>query len=1364
MLRTVLLITLLSLLTNSLVLQAKNHAYLKNFFTVENGLSNNEVTSIIQDNDGFIWIGTRGGLNRYDGYEFKIFNQIPGDTNSLVNPSVEKLFLDSKGNIWIGSKSGGVSKYDPVTGKFQNLVSNYSTQSEILPCNRVLSFFEDRKGRIWMGTWENGVIVYDPVTHTSKQYLDGSMITSLIESGDGRIWAGTGQLQEYIESEDKFVRHETGSCGQMCFDPVRNKIWIASGAGGMKLYDLQSQELKVFKIEDSPENPNATYHAYQSVHLDKEGRIWLGTWGTGFYAFNPEKEKFSRYMIYPDNRHTINKDYDAVLDIFQDNSGNIWLGTNGGGVCMLSSKLNFNAVGYHPVPNKGLSNTRIMSVLEDSKGNFWLGTIGSGLYWSPDKVNYYHIKYNNNIKESFFIIKYLYEDSEGKVWVGTNNNTYFIEFREGKPVLVHAGEKYKVHAFQYQGVSMLDQDGIMFFGALQQGLFVLDKKDNYRPKKRLLKRKANSGNMASDRISYLLKDKKDRIWAGTYNGLHFFSKKDTTLHLAESFFDIKGSFTGNIITCLDCDKNGNIWVGTPNGLNRLVDLGGGRFEVQYFTEKEGLASNFIKGISHDNEGNIWLSTNVGISKLVTLENNRVVNFDETDGVLGKNFTEASVFRGHDGKILFGGTQGLTWFYPSEIVEYRDAPSVTFTGLSVFNKLVNPVEKAKKGDILTKTIGHTKSIELTYKQNNFQLEFSPLDYDARGKNRFQYKLENHDTEWHEIGFRRFVNFNNLKPGEYNLLVKSSNRHNVWNNNPSALAIHISPPFWQTWYALLFYIVLVVGVVSIIRWNAVKQVRLTNSLEMEKLQHKQDQKINEMKLRFFTNLSHEFRTPLTLILAPLKEMLNKKNEYNLSENAYHKIGIAQNNSQRLLKLVNQLLDFRKVESGNSKLQISKTDLKAFIREISHPFEELAKINDIKFSVNNTVNTSDIWLDKEKIETVINNLLSNSFKYCKENGQIELNLYEEEDSILLSVSDNGEGIPLSEIDNVFERFYRIGQNKGYGSSGIGLALAKRFVELHKGSISVISKPNKHTEFTVTLLKGKDHFNSEDIVEKDSRIGFRNSTDTYIKTQISVKSNENKESAGNILVVEDNPEVNAYLVEILSSNYKVITAFNGDEGYKKARESKPDLIVSDIMMPQIDGFEFCSKLRENESTATIPFIFLTAKSDEQFRLLGTQIGADDFISKPFDPNLLLEKVKNILTTREKLQKQYGKSVRLEPSDIEITSVEEVFLEKIIATIERELLNPEFSSDVLAKEMNMSASSLYRRLKALTNSSTAEFIRTIRIKRAAQLLADQNKTITEIAYEVGFNDVKHFRTVFQKQFKSTPSEYRAGLSSDNII
>lgn len=1349
------------------VVYGQQQDMLKQFLTVDNGLSHNEVTAIVQDNDGFIWIGTRGGLNRYDGYEFKVYNQEPENENSLVNPSVQTLFFDSKGNLWIGTMSGGISKYNPKTGKFSNIINNYNDKNKVIPAYRVISFYEADDGKMWIGTWGRGLYVYDQEKDEATQYLNRSRVAAIVGTNDGRIFVGESLSQgllEYKKEDDSFVQVSDRLCRKIMYDEERNVLWFVGGdnigAGsskkGLLKLDLRNNKVKEYGITNTGYNSINLAHSYYSLFLDSKGKVWVGTWGTGLYTFNPENENFERLFVYPQKSQILNRDYDAILEIFEDNHNNIWLGTNGGGVCVLSQKLGFNSIGYGTQPNSGLSNSRVMSVLEDKSNNLWIGTIGNGLFWSPDRENYYSVHTPGLDLDRFFVIKYIFEDNQGKIWVGTNIGTYFIEFPNNLPQLISANLEYHDPAFKTTVVSFLDSHKMFWLGSLMNGLFLLDKND-FSLKKSLKTNKKNSGDMKDNRISSILKDSRERIWLGTYNGLHIYNPEDTTINIAERFLKINGQFTGNIITSMEEDKKGNIWIGTPNGLNRLSQKSENEFDLVYYTEKDGLVSNFIKGIACDLKGNIWFSTNSGISKYVTSEN-RFINFNESDGILGKNFTEASSCKNTKGEIFFGGTHGLTFFNPDEIVEHSLALKPVFTELKVHNQVVEVGEEYGSKIILQNTISHTDEIKLPYQQNKLEIHFSALDFVSQGSNHYEFKLENADNEWTYLGDRRFIIFNDLKQGDYILKVRSSNRHNIWSEEIAELKIKIRPPFWRTWYALLIYIVIAISIITVIRWNAVKQVQLANKLEMEKLQHEQDQKMSEMKLRFFTNISHEFRTPLTLILAPLKEILSKRDKYKLNGEFENKLNIIQNNSSRLMQMVNQLLDFRKVESGNMRLSASRTNLEDFVSEVCYSFHQLAQLNNIKFRTKSSLKTKEVWFDRNKMEIVLNNLISNAFKYVSAEGKIEVSLYEEEEEILLSVSDNGLGIPDTELQYIFERFYQIEKKENVGGSGIGLALSKRFVEMHKGSITVASEPNVNTEFVVSIPKGKSHLKEEEIVETE-QIDSLQTKDGFLNPVLPITDKVIAKSDIKILIVDDNKEVREYLVELLSSLYEVSYSENGMQAISMIKENyTPDLIISDVMMPKMGGFEFCEKIRSREATKAIPFIFLTAKNDEQFRLQGTKVGANDYISKPFDPTLLVEKIKNIIEHHKQLQKQYSRSVRLEPSDIDITSTEEAFIKKVIEVIENNFQNSQFSSEVLAAELNRSYSSLYRKLKKLTGLSAAEFIRTIRIKRAAQLLADKEKTISEIAYEVGFNDVKHFRTVFQKQFACSPSAYREKL------
>lgn len=1331
------------------------------YLRTEDGLSQNEVTSILQDNEGFMWFGTRSGLNRYDGYEFLTFDQIPGDSSSLVNTSIERIYKDSKGIIWIGTKSNGISRYNPVTGKFLNMPFNGSSAENILPDKRVISFCEDSDGDMWIGTWNGGLLKYNPETGQGKTYNLPASVNVIIKSSDGIIWVGTNNgLYNYNPGNDTFIRQinssEYSPVSSIVEDKNHQFLWILHyNESKLIKFGLKDGSSKVYFLNPAEEKEFGRLMSATKVMQDDKGILWIGTWGNGLFQFNPENSKFTKIPLYPNLLFRNNKEFDTILDIFQDKNNNIWFGTNGVGVCLLTEKMKFNTVGFGK--QQTLDNC-VMSVLEAKSGTLWIGTRGNGLYYSVNKIDFQEvpfIKVNN--QDNFKLVRAIYQDENGNIWVGTNHGTGIICYSNGIPELVNSSEFFNDQRFNriVKALTFAETDRALYVGTQQNGLFRLEKdagtfgkisefKENY----------GATGQLQNERVSYLLKDSKQRIWVATYDGLCIFNPENETFTNINTYFSLDRNFDPKIIFCLHESSDKSIWIGTPIGLYKLEETSGNKAVIHYITKEDGLPGNQIMGITEDNFQNLWISTNSGISKY-HLKTKEINNFTTIDGLRSTSFSETAFCKGQSGMLYFGGTFGLNSFNPAEIVRSNYQNNIVLTNLSLYNQRVNIGETYGNHEILEKSLNNTTEITLNNRQKSFQIDFSSLDYKAQGKTQYAYKLDNFDKNWNYIGTRHFINFNNLRPGEYTLNIKSASSNYIWNEQPRKLKIIIRPPIWQTWYAIVFYVIIILGIVTIIRWNAVKQVQMANSLEIEKLKHEQDQRVSEMRFQFFTNISHEFRTPLTLIFAPLKELIQKAQAYNIQDEALEKIQVIYKNTNQLMKLINQLLDFRKAETENLKLVARYLNIEDFVREACYPFYELGKIRDIKFQIDSALKNKEIWFDRDKMEMIINNLVSNAFKFNKAGGFVKVKLEENENEVLVKVLDNGKGIPASAIGHIFERFYQVDNGENIGSTGIGLALVKYLVELHQGNIEVESEVGKGTEFRLKLKKGKDHLKPEQLFANEAgNMAFVREESTL--NRFLPRSKKRKiASDARILIVEDNPDVNQYLANLLEPFYAVDSALNGKEGFEKAVELIPDLIISDVMMPEMDGFEMCKKVKENNLTATIPVILLTAKSADQYKLMGIQTGADDYISKPFDPDYLLEKVHKLLISQAKLKKQYSKSIRLEPSDIEIEASDEVFLKKCISTIEKNLQNEHLSTDFLASELNMSNSSLYRRLKTLTNLSSAEFIRSIRIKRAAQLLQDKNKTVSEVAYEIGFNDLKNFRQVFQKQFNCTPSEYR---------
>lgn len=1331
------------------------------YLRTEDGLSQNEVTSILQDNEGFMWFGTRSGLNRYDGYEFLTFNQVPGDSASLVNTSIEKIYKDSKGIIWIGTKSNGISRYNPVTGKFLNMPFSGTSGKNILPDKRIISFCEDSDGDMWIGAWNGGLLKFNNKIGYGKTYNLPSIVNVITKSSDGIIWVGTNNgLFKYNRDDDSFIRETSVSEHSLVSSIVEDKnhqfLWITHyNESKLIKFGLKDNSSKIYFLNQAEEKEFGRLMNATKVMQDDKGILWIGTWGNGLFQFDPETSKFSKIPLYPNLLFKNNNEFDTILDIFQDRNNNVWIGSNGVGVCLLTEKLKFNTLG---LSKDQTLNKCVMSVLEDKKGTLWVGTKGSGLYYSVNKVDFYEVPLTAlKNQDQFKLVRAIYEDREGNIWIGTSHKTGIISYKNGNPELISSSDYFRDQRFDHivKAISFAETDQSLYIGTQQRGLYLLEKNGaSFGNINHFKEKYGDSGQLQNERVSYLLKDSKQRIWVATYDGLCIFNPDNEIFTNINDFFSLDRNFDPKIIFCLHESSDKSIWIGTPIGLYKLVETSGNMADIQYITKENGLQGNQIMGITEDNFQNLWISTNSGISKY-NLKTQKINNYTTTDGLRSTTFSETSFCKGKNGMLYFGGTFGLNSFIPEDIEESNYKNDIVLTNLSLHYQRVEIGKPTGNRTILEKSLNNSSEIILNNDQKNFQIEFSSLDYKAQGKNQYAYKLDNFDKNWNYIGTRHFINFNNLRPGEYILNIKSASSNYIWNEQPRKLKIIIKPPIWQTWYAIVFYVFIILGIVTVIRWNAVKQVQMANSLEIEKLKHEQDQRVSEMKFQFFTNISHEFRTPLTLIFAPVKELIQKAQAYNIQDEALEKIQVIYKNTNQLMKLINQLLDFRKAETENLKLVARYLNIEDFVREACYPFYELGKIRDIKFQIDSTLKDMDIWFDRDKMEMIINNLVSNAFKFNKTGGFVIVKLEENENEVIVRVIDNGKGIPPLAIGHIFERFYQVDNGENIGSTGIGLALVKYLVELHQGKIEVESELGKGSEFTLKLKKGKDHLKPEQLFANEAGSMTFVREESTLNRFLPISKKRKIATDARILIVEDNPDVNQYLANLLEPFYMVESALNGKEGFEKAIEFIPDLIISDVMMPEMDGFEMCKKVKENNLTATIPVILLTAKSADQYKLMGIHTGADDYISKPFDPDYLIEKVHKLLVSQAKLKKQYSKSIRLEPSDIEIEASDEVFLKKCISTIEKNLQNENLSTDFLASELNLSNSSLYRKLKMLTNLSSAEFIRSIRIKRAAKLLQDKNKTVSEVAYEVGFNDLKNFRQVFQKQFKCTPSEYR---------
>lgn len=1356
------------------------------YITSDNGLSQSEVTRIIQDQKGFLWIGTRGGLNRYDGYQFKIYKNEIGNPNSLINNSIESLFEDRNGKIWIGTKSGGVSCYDPAKDLFTHFQAD-SREANSISGNRVIAISEDTEGKLWFGTWFNGFSIYDPDRKTFTQKLPGLLVSDIINAHNGHMWIVTQRGLHLFDQAGNQIGHFTSSENSSDFekiieDPKRNCLWIGTWQSGLLQFDLNTHTFRQFKHpRGNPFGPRANI-AY-AIFKDEQDMIWTGTWGGGLFVFNPETEQYSRYELATGPYQNAKTLYSEILCIFKDRSGVTWIGTNGGGLCKVNK--NFNQFGLIK-GREGLagafpSNNPIWSVMEDDNGILWVGTKGNGyLSYSKDGVHFDVLPFPGLYQYSsggskILGSKVLFKRRDSSIWAGTHHGLFQILPTDNDQYQLKRAYESPGKAIRGVKVSSMAEtvDGSFWVGTQHSGLNrILPDDPTGNSHIRYYQASEDSTTLQNQRISALLEDQSQRLWIGTYGGLHLYlPEKD---HF-RSFSKIPGdlqSLSSNIILCLYGDQKGRLWIGTPNGLNLAVPTQDNNWTFRSFQEKDGIPNNYIQGILEDKGGHLWISTNKGITKFDP-EAEVFYNYDVSDGLQGNAFSESAACKSKDGKLYFGGIYGLNYFHPDSITNESEPPGVFITGFRIFNQEVGVGDTFNNRVILHNELMGTENITLTHRENVFSLEFTALNFRTPHKITYRYRLIGLEEEWNDVGDQRNVTYTNLRPGTYTFEVNAANNNQYWDQNVASLQIRVLPPFWATWQAYLIYALFAIGLFGLYHQITKRQNLLKSKLEIARLERQKDAELAELKTRFFTNITHELRTPLTLISGPVEELLQEGNIEGKGKNYLFNI---HHHTQRLLSLVNQLLDFRKAESGNMELKAAKGNIITFAREVYLSFQPLADKKKIDFRFLVDSEELALYFDRDKMEIVLCNLLSNAFKYTPGGKRIDVKIQKKECENIshtdlfpegcceISIRDNGIGMPEELVEKIFNRFYQIANTDSVKmvGTGIGLSLVESIVQLHHGKVEVQTEPDKGCEFIVHLPLGSRHLSVDQIISH-----FKNSEDlTHYHLEATNSQGSamalaaNPELAGKtssfstLLVVEDNPKIREFIRTIFIGQYRILEAKNGKEGLEMTLTGSPDLIISDVMMPEMDGMSLCRNLKQNDATCHIPIILLTARTSNVFQVEGFHSGADAYVTKPFQPSVLKAQVAGMLDARLRLREYFSRKVTLQPSDIEITSEDEQFIKKAIQVIEENLDNSNLGKEFLAQAMAMSPSSLYRRVKSTTDLSINAFIRSIRLRRAAQLIQKTQYNISEICYQVGFNDQKYFRKCFRKQFGKNPSEF----------
>jgi len=1358
----------------------QNNNYSFDHLTVEEGLSQSTVLAITQDTKGFIWIATRDGLNRYDSHNIKVYRNNFDDPSSITSNAVSSLLIDCKGQLWIGTDKG-ICIYNPDKDNFKHIV-NVSGKFSSLSNNDIFAIYEDRDKNIWVGT-RNGLnlLVGGDTSKIIRIYhnpkIKGSLADSyartIFQDKKGDIWVGTikglsqfkaKRQNEYTITNYLYAENNPNTISDNWINSIgevdNETLWIGTEKGGLNIFDRKNNIF--YSSRNKAKNPQ-----YQSIiskvgqqiriiKKDNNGQYWIGAIG-GLYVYDPLNRQIHEYYTNSDNPSSLSDN--SIRSIFIDRDGSYWIGTYYGGVNIFNQMSKQFDHFKQPGKNSPLLFKIASALYEDFEHNLWFCIEGEGIiHWNPQKNTYetYKHKAEDPTSISNDNVKCIYPDGHEGLWIGTFNGLNYFSFKTKKFTQYHAeaGNPNSIPSGRVYDIKS-DVEGVFWIATNGGGLYSYNKLTKKIETFHVSEKNINT--LYSDYLTCLSFDSRGRLWIGSSTGLNIkYPNGRITQFKATS--NSKETVDGKFVLFVYEDHLKRIWAGTRGGGLFLFNEKSSDF--QNFTTENGLPGNNIFGMLEDEHGFLWLSTENGISKFDPGKN-KFLNYNKNDGVICKEFNYNSYLKDHSGNMYFGGYNGIVIFDPDNIRTNTAVPTMVFTKLKLFN---NSSKTEPKNRLSEQSITTAKSVTIKSFQNVFTIEFSLLNFINPEKNQYEYKLEGFEENWKKASTPE-ATYMNLAPGKYTFLVKGCNNDGIWNETPIAITIRVLPPLWKTWWAYIIYILILFFISAFfVRFTRVR-LKLEQELYLEHLENTKQNELHQSKLRFFTNISHEIRTPLTLIISPLENLIaNWEGEVEIKK----RLLSINNNARRLLRLINQLLDFRKQETGNIHLKVTEANIVKFTDEIIQSFKEYAILKKIELYFHSANSEINAYFDRSELEKVFYNLLTNAFKFVPEkDGRVDVWIKSDNKWVTFIIEDNGKGISREHLDKIFDRFYQV-ENTGMEDFGfgIGLSLAKGIIELHHGEISVQSTEstatsNGKTVFTVKIPLGQEHFNKQEI-SNDIQ------TADQIESYVDLDPTENVRHASfhtlnpletnkyTLLIVDDNIEIRDFLTERLKRNYSILEAEDGEQAWNIAVKDVPDLIISDVVMPKLDGITLTNRLKNDERTSHIPVILLTARNELSNQLEGLETEADSFLTKPFNINVLELKIRNILRSYNKLKARYSRIVTLEPVNTEITGPEEKFLQRLMLVIEKHIADTEFNVAKLVDEIGMSRPVLFRKLKALTDMSIIDLIRTTRLKKAASLLKQKKMTIAEVSYAVGFTDSKYFSKAFRQQYGKTPSEYMA--------
>lgn len=1358
--------TLFLSLLSILQLTAQSHSVKK--LGIEQGLSNNYVVSITQDKQGFLWFATEEGLNKFDGTRFITYykNDLPHNNQGITGNELNRVYADSKRPIiWIATQRDGLNAYNYDEQTFTAYQHNPENPHSLITNDVTdISPSTQNDDGLWVSTYYRGIeylnINNGQFTHYNRSTvpsLPSNQTWTVLDGGDNNLYIGhVGSGFSIFSLKDKSVknfqnetRNPTSLPGNDVFCIIKDangNIWLGTN-NGLALYNAANDNFITFR-----NNKNDKYATLCSRILSirqlKDNRLWIASELNGIAILNlkqgmflsPEELSIEYIQEGDDSRSLSNA---SARCIFQDSFDNIWIGTWGGGINFISSKPPlFTTLSYSPIPNNenSLNNKVASSLCMDRQGRIWIGTDGGGInVFEGEKRIAIYKKESGDIPSNFILASL--QDSKGNLWFGS--------YQGG--ISYYDSRNKRFRSISLMGQSNLDVRTIYedaqhnIWVGYSGGIVVL----NPLTMKIIQHYNTDNSELHSDFIRSIAQDEKGRFWIGTFgDGLGIYTPN---LQKIKTFTQRDG-FCSNTINQIIQDKQKRMWIGTGEGL--VCFLSTDELNYKTYQRKDGLINTNICAITEDKKGNIWFSNNKGISCYVT-NKGCFYNYDHSDDVPAGSFSSSCVTQSKNGQIYFGSINGVCCFNPDITMNEQPAPAAVVTEMKILGRLSN----LENNDMII-NLSKGQNVELSHAQNSFGLTFNVQNYSLVNQVEYVYMLKGLENSWYTVNENNSVTFRNIPPGKYEFLIKARIHNQKWPEEATSLTIRINPPLWLTWWAKLIYILVSISITYLILHAYKKKLDLESLYTLEKKNHEQEQELNQERLRFYTNITHELRTPLTLILGPLEDM---QKEASLPAKQAQKLSVIHQSALRLLNLINQILEFRKTETQNKKLCVSKGNIAPLIYEIGLKYKELNQNTKIDFRIQIEKEEMFLFFDKEIITIVLDNLISNAIKYT-EQGCVTLSLHQtmrnEVAYTEIKVSDTGYGISAEALPHIFDRYYQESSKHQASGTGIGLALVKNLVTLHEGEIRAESIQNEGSTFYISLLTDNIYPNA---LHADSTEPVQEEMNQNTELEYSQEATLDT-SKPILLIVEDNEEIQKYIVESFTDSFEVITANNGEEGKQQALSRIPDIVVSDIMMPVMDGITLCKQLKDDVRTSHIPIILLTAKDSLQDKEEGYEVGADSYLTKPFSASLLRSRINNLLDSRKKLVAQFqaqstpGSQIDLSEKRIVIaealSKLDNEFIEKITLLIEENLSSEKIDINYLSDKMCMSGSTLYRKMKALTGLSTNEYIRKVKMENAERLLLEGKFNISEIAYKVGMNSTGYFRQCFKEEFGLSPSDY----------